>query len=263
MKNLQPCAAGIALLSLIAMSGQGQSQPAASPAFEVAVIKPSAPDEARMGLSLLGSQFSTINTSVGDLVRFAYGVHSRQIIGGPVWLDSAKFDIVAKPEGRDRPNLAQLKVMIQGLLSDRFKLTFHSGEKELPVYGITIDKHGAKMKRSDRTASGLPSLFFKGPGVLPAKNASVSDLASVLQAEVLDLPVVDQTGLRDRFDFDLNWRPEENQPGGRRNAEGAGDLMAPPTLHDALRQQLGLSLRITKAAVKVLIIDYLEKPSEN
>jgi uncharacterized protein (TIGR03435 family) len=259
-------AAGVAALVLLTTSirSQGQSQAAASPAFEVASIKPSAPDESRMGLTLRGSEFSTINTSVGDLMKFAYDVHSRQIAGGPGWLDSARFDIVAKPEGRDRPNLGRLRVMIQRLLADRFELTFHHEQKELSVYAITIDKNGARMKKSGAPTTALPNLFFKDPGALKAKNASVGDLANALQREVADCPVVDQTALSDRFDFDLDWTPDETQPGGRRrNAEGEADPTAPPGLLDAIREQLGLRLRTTKAEVEILVIDHLEKPSDN
>ena len=248
-----------ALLALLS-AGICQGQ---SPAFEVAAIKPSDPDEARVGLNLRGSEFSTINTSVGHLMNFAFEVHTHQIAGGPAWLNSAKFDIIAKPEGRDRPNLSRLRAMIQTLLADRFHLRFHREQKELPVYAITIDKNGARLKLSERPAAELPNFFFKGPAMLHARNASVADLAGALQTEVLEVPVVDHTTLAGRFDFDLNWTPDETQPGGRRGGTTELNPADPPGLAVAMREQLGLNLRTAKAQIEFLVVDSLEKPSEN
>jgi len=237
----------------------------ASPAFEVATIKPSNPETGGRGFLVRGRNFSTINTSVSDLITFAYGLHARQIAGGPAWLESEKYDLNAKPEGEGQPTDKQWKGMVQKLLADRFKLTFHRDQKELSVFAIVIAKNGPKLTASAGDPNGLPALFFRGLGVLPVRNATMADFAGVMQRAVLDRPVVDQTGLPGRFDFELKWTPDETQFGGLgvRVPAPSDDPAAPPDLFTAMQEQLGLKLQPTKAPVEVLVIDHVEKPSEN
>lgn len=237
----------------------------ASPTFEVATIKPSNPETGGRMFGVRGRQFSTINTSVSDLIGFAYGLHARQITGGPAWLESEKYDLVAKPDGEGQPNDKQWKGMVQKLLADRFKLTFHRDKKELSVFAIVVGKNGPKLTKSAGDPNGLPGLFFRGLGDLPARNATMADFAGVMQRAVLDRPVVDQTGLSGRFDFELKWTPDETQFAGLgvRVPAPSDDLAAPPDLFTAIQEQLELKLQSTKAPVEVLVIDRVEKPSEN
>jgi uncharacterized protein (TIGR03435 family) len=179
----------------------------ANPVFGVASIKPSDPNVQGKGFSVRGSEFSTINTSLSDLMTFAYGVHARQITGGAAWIESDKYNIVAKPDAEGQPNDKQWKTMVQKLLADRFKLTFHRDKKELSVYALTVGKTGPKLTASTGDPNGLPGLFFRGLGDLPARNATMADFAGTMQSAVLDLPVVDQTGISGRYDFELNGRP--------------------------------------------------------
>ena len=209
----------------------------ASPVFEVATIKPSAPETQGKGFGVRGRNFSTINTSVTDIITFAYGLHARQITGGPAWMESEKYDLSAKPDGEGQPNDRQWKVMIQKLLADRFKLTFHRDQKELSVFAITVGKNGPKLTKSAGDPNGLPALFFRGLGVLPARNATMADFAGVMQTAVLDRPVVDQTGLSGRFDFELKWTPDETQFGGLRVPASSDDPTAPPDLFTAVKDQ--------------------------
>jgi uncharacterized protein (TIGR03435 family) len=233
-------------------------------AFEVATIKPSKPGTPGKAITMRGpGQFATVNTSLADLITFAYGIHLRQVTGGPSWLESDLFDITAKPEAEGIPNANQLKGMIQKLLADRFKLAFHHDKKELSVYAIVVGKNGPKLTKSAGDPNGLPGLFFRGLGLLPASNASISDLAGVLQSVVLERPVVDQTGLSGRFDFELKWTPDASQFGGRGGGAPQNNPDAPPDLFTAMQEQLGLQLKSTKAPVDVLVIDRVEKPSEN
>ncbi|MGB7760513.1 MAG: TIGR03435 family protein [Bryobacteraceae bacterium] len=237
----------------------------ANPVFEVATIKPSNPETGGRMFSVRGRQFSTINTSVSALITFAYGLHTRQITGGPAWLESEKYDLAAKPDGEGQPNDKQWKTMVQKLLADRFKLVFHRDKKELSVFAIVVGKNGPKLTKSAGDPNGLPGLFFRGLGVLPARNATMADFAGVMQSAVLDRPVVDQTGLTGRFDFELKWTPDETQFGGLgvRAPAPSDDPAAPPDLFTAMQEQLGLKLQSTKAPVEVLVIDHVEKPSEN
>jgi uncharacterized protein (TIGR03435 family) len=233
--------------------------------FDVATIKPSTPDRPGKALLIRGRQFSTINTSLSDLIVFAYGVHAKQIISGPAWMESDRYDLAAQPAGEGQPNEKQWKAMLQKLLADRFKLAFHRDKKELPVYAITVGKGGPKLTKSEGNAAGLPGLFFRGLGDLAATNATMLDFAGLMQSAVLDRPVVDQTGLAGRWDFTLLWTPDEFQFGGLgvKVPPPTNDAAAPPDLFTAMQEKLGLKLEATKAPAEVLVIERVAKPSEN
>ena len=233
--------------------------------FEVATIKPSIPDRPGKLFTVRGRQVMTINTTLNDLITFAYGLHARQIAGGPAWMESDKYDVTGQPEGQGQPNQQQLRAMVQKLLADRFKLAFHRDTRELSVYAIVVGTGGPKLTKNDSNPNGLPSLLFRGLGVLPAMNASLGDLAGVMQTAVLDRPVVDKTGLQGRYDFTLTWTPDESQfvNMGVRVPAPTGDPSAPPGLFTAFQEQLGLKLEPTKAPAEVFVIDRVEKPSEN
>jgi len=236
----------------------------ADPAFEVAAIKPARPD-ARFAFGVnRGSGLFTTTSSLSSLLRFAYDLHPRQITHGPSWLESKMFDIKAKFDTAGVPSTAQLKTMVQKLLADRFQLTFHREKKELSVYAITIAKTGAKLTKGE-TDANLPNFGF-GPGILNARNATMTEVAGVLQeAAALEQPVVDQTGFGSaRYTLFLRWTPDASQSAGA----GPGPLPSankadePPDLFAAI-QQLGLKLESTKAPIDVLVIDRVELPSEN
>jgi uncharacterized protein (TIGR03435 family) len=236
----------------------------ASPVFEVATIKPSKPDAQGRGFRVQGRHFSTFNTSVSSLITFAYGIQAKQITGGPAWLETEKYDLGAQPDGEGQPSDRQWKLMVQKLLADRFKLTFHREKKELSVYAIVVGKTGPKLTKSEGDPNGPPGLFFRGLGVLPGRNATMIDLAGVMQTAVLDRPVVDQTGLTGRYDFLLTWTPDEFQFRDLGvKAPPPADNAAAPDLFTAFQQQLGLKLESTKAPAEIFVIDRVEKPSEN
>jgi uncharacterized protein (TIGR03435 family) len=237
-----------------------------SPAvFEVATIKLSNPDVPGKLFTIKGRQFMTINTTLNDLMGFAYRLHPAQFSGAPDWANSVKYDITGQPEAQGQPNERQLRAMVQKLLEDRFKLSVHRDTRELSVYALTVAKDGPKLTKNETNPNGLPSLLFKGLGVLPARNASMADLASVMQSAVLDRPVVDRTALAGRFDFSLTWTPDDSQfrGMGARIPAPSNDPNAPPSLFTAIQEQLGLRLESTKAPVEVLVIDSVERPSEN
>jgi uncharacterized protein (TIGR03435 family) len=232
--------------------------------FEVATIKPSNPAAQGKLLTIKGRQVLTINTSLSDLISYAYGLHVRQVVGGPSWMESDKYDITGLPEGQGMPNQNQMRQMLRALLEDRFKLTTHRETRELPAYALVVAPGGPKMTKNDSNPNGLPGLLFRGLGVLPATNATMGDLAGVMQLAVLDRPVIDRTGLQGRFDFTLTWTPDETQFAsfGVRIPTST-DPNAPPVLFTAIQEQLGLKLDSVRAPVEVLAIDRVEKPSEN
>lgn len=239
--------------------------PDAKVEFEVATVKPSKPDQRGKGFRVQGRQFSTLNTTLTDLITFAYGVHAKQVTNGPGWMETEKYDIAAQPNGEGQPNDKQWKGMVQKLLADRFKLTFHRDKKELGVYALTVAKGGHKLTKSEGDPNGLPGLFFRGLGNLPARNANMSDFAGVMQGAVLDRPVVDQTGITGRFDFVLLWTPDEFQFGGMgaKVPPPANNAAAPPDLFTAMQEQLGLKLESTKAPAEVFVVDSAAKPTDN
>lgn len=238
--------------------------PDANPVFEVATIKPSKPDAPGIGYRVQGRSFSTLNTTLSNLITFAYGIHARQVIGAPEWVDKDKFDLSAKPDGEGQPNDAQWKLMVQKLIAERFKLTFHKDKKELSVYALTVAKTGPKMTPSGGDPNGLPGLGFRGLGLFSAINATMSDFAQLMQGAVLDRPVVDQTGIKGRWDFTLNWTPDEFQFAGMGAKPPAPPADAPnPDLFTAIQQQVGLKLDSTKAVTEVFVVDHVDKPSEN
>ena len=237
----------------------------ANPVFEVATIKPTKPDAQGKMFRVNGRRFSTLNTSLQELITFAYGLQAKQIINAPDWMQSAKWDLDAQPDGEGQPNDKQWKAMVQKLIVERFKMTSHHEQKELSVYALVPGKNGPKLSKSEGDPNGLPGLFFRGLGDLTSRNANMADFAGLLQGAVLDRPVVDQTGLKGRFDFNLKWTPDETQFSGfgMKIPPPADPASAPPGLFTAIQEQLGLKLDSTKAPVDVLVIDHIEKPSEN
>jgi uncharacterized protein (TIGR03435 family) len=235
------------------------------PAFEVATIKPSDPNVPGNWFSVKGRNYTTHNISLAGLIESAYGVHAKQIVNGPDWFDKDTYDLNAVPDGEGQPSDKQWNTMMQKLLADRFKLTFHHEQRELPVFTLTVGKDGTKNMAENTSGGPLPSLFFQGAkgGIsLPARNATMKDFTGLLQEVVLDRPVVDQTGLKGRYDFTLKWAPDDSQFGGH-VPTASDDPSAPPSLFTALQEQVGLKLESTRTAVDVLVIDHVEKPSPN
>jgi uncharacterized protein (TIGR03435 family) len=245
--------------------------PNVKPEFEVATIKPSDPKRNGWGIHVDRSgKFETLNTTLADLVKFAYDIHPKQVTGAPAWFDSDKFDVSAKPDAPGIPTVKQMQTMLQKLLADRFSLAFHKEKKELSAYAITVAKGGAKIKKEEN--SNIPVPGFGGPPQrgFNVRNATIAEFASVMQAQFMDQPVVDQTGLGDtRYSFVLKFTPDASmRPLG---ASGQApppppptpDPDAPPDLYAAMEQQLGLRLQKTKAPVDMMVIDKVEKPSAN
>ena len=231
-----------------------------APAFEVATIKLAKPDTAGPLIGISAGRLTLTGFTLKELMVYAYWIHQSQIVGASGWMDSEKFVIVAKPEGGQVPE-PQLRQMLQTLLIDRFQLKLHHDLRQIPAYVLTLGKNGSKMKvRTPGDGGPGFRLVFQGAR-LPGRNASIAQLAFVLQAVVMDRPVIDKTGLMGNFDFDLSWSPTEAQFGGR----GAITPAEPdsPDIFTAVQEQLGLKLESQKDPVDVLIIDNAEKPSEN
>jgi uncharacterized protein (TIGR03435 family) len=206
-----------------------------------------------------GRQFYASNVTLTYMISFAYGLHPNQITGGPSWLDTARFDLVAAPNTPGEPTLEQLRVMTQKLLAERFRLSFHNIRKPLDIYALAVGSQPSKLRPSSGPPEALPKIGFNY-GIINAANATLKDLAATLQSNVLDRPVQDQTALAGRFDFTLTWTPDELQYGGRRANTPTSDG---PSIFTAFQEQLGLQLRSVKAPADVMVVDHVDKPAEN
>jgi uncharacterized protein (TIGR03435 family) len=249
------------LAFVMSASVSAQSPPAGQKAFEVATIKLTDPNFGGILIQFPGGNLSLRGFTLKDLVGFAYEIDSRQVVNIPKALESERYDVVGKPPGGGQPNMADARLMMQPLLAERFQLKFHREMREIPIYALTVAKGGPKMKPRQEGDGGPPtSLMFRGPNV-PGRNASMQMLAGGLQRLVLDRPVIDKTGLKGTFDFDLKFRPDGTQLGGR-----PGQPPADPDLPDiftAMQEQLGLKLEAQKGPGEVIVVDSVAKPSEN
>jgi uncharacterized protein (TIGR03435 family) len=240
--------------------------PDANPAFEVATIKPNPTGGGGKGFGIRGRTFTTVNTSLADLIVFAYDVHNKQILNGPDWIDKDKYDITAVPDTEGAPSNRQWKMMVQKLLADRFQLGFHHEKRDLNVYILSVAKGGPKnLNKSDSTTDGFSVPIRQVPGgfSMPIKNANMGDFTSfALQGAVLDRPVLDQTGIVGRYDFTLTWAPLGTEFGGMLRPPAPTDN-PPAGLFTAIQEQLGMKLEAVKAPADVMVIDKAEKPSAN
>jgi uncharacterized protein (TIGR03435 family) len=246
----------------------------ADPIFEVATIKPNDSGAPSLqGITMNGRNFRTRNSSLGDLIHFAYDVQTKQIVNAPEWMEKDRYNIAAVPEQQGVPNAEQVKIMIQKLLANRFKLTFHHDKKELSAYLLTVAKDGQKLTRTQRPGPQPGIGFRPGTGglTLMVMNATMADFTGFLQVLVLDRPVVDETGLKGNFDFQCTFTPDESQfnghppmpPPQQTDTANTGSASSAPSLYEAFQQQLGLKLSAKKTPVDVIVIDHVEKPSEN
>lgn len=331
---------GIALALVIA-GGAGAQTADPSVAFEVATVKPSSLPTSADGKRMIRfgaqggpgtsdpSQISYSFMSLRNLLMQAFSVSTYQV-QGPAWLDSERFDIVARvPAGATKDDVP---VMLQNLLKERFQLKFHREKKEQSIYALAVGKGGPKMKRSEDQSDpaaeappkspsdsaapapppdpgrprigrdGMPELppGMRRPGIrmmalmspaglrvrLNAERQTMAQLADTLSNQV-DRPVVDMTGLTERYDFTLDFAPDQaammakvgalaggKMPplplaGGGPGPGDAGPRLAAPetdaaTVFAAVQEQLGLKLEPRKAPADILVIDHLEKtPTEN
>lgn len=239
-----------------------QSQPASvsQPVFEVASVKRAKPASGTIpvGIDTQPGKLTAQNETLKNLISAAYGVKPYQIFG-PEWLDSERYEIVAKaakPVGDD-----QLMRMLQPLLVERFKLTLHREKKELRVFTLAVDKNGPKITKSKDEGETNINM---GRGRITARHASLSEFAKLLSLQT-DRPVVDRTGMVGQFDITLTWAPDAPTATPPAGGENTGrDNASDPTIFTAVREQLGLRLQATKEPLEVLVIDHAEKvPIEN
>lgn len=222
--------------------------------FEVAVIRPDL-SGANAGTSFRvpdGGRLMITNEPVKLLIRAAFGIQNAQISGGPAWIETDRYDIEAKTGDSKKIDEEQLKPLLQNLLADRFRLKFHHETREITVYALTVDsKSTSKLKvKTEGEPNATNTHTLPGKSQVVATGASMALFAGYVGNQMGRI-VVDKTGLKESYDFTLEWAPDQSP-----------DSSA-PSLVTALRTQLGLRLESQKSAVDVVVIDSVEKPTEN
>jgi uncharacterized protein (TIGR03435 family) len=241
--------------------------PAFGQTFEVASVKPAAPGGRGMSINRSeGGRFTTENIPLRFLITFAYNIRDHQLTGGPGWLSSDRWDIVARPESKvpDGPEgTEKIRAMVRALLAERFQLATHTETKELPIYALVVAKNGPKLTPSPPEARG-PGLRVNR-GLLTATKTPLSLLAQHL-SNTLGRTVLDQTGITGNFDFKLEYATETMGPPGAKEVQEHKEASVEselPSVFTALQEQLGLRLEPKRAPVEIVVIDKVEKAAEN
>lgn len=235
-------------------------------AFEVATIKPieHGPQSGRFITMQGPHRFVEQDYTLKLLIAAAYDLNPKTISGGPSWVSSDHYDILALTPGEVRPTRDEQMSMLRNLLTDRFKLTFHREQKEFSIFELQVAKSGPKLKKSTAPPddpAALISTVYPQRILLPARNTTMGEFTSLLQRALLDRPVVDKSGLTGKYDFDLQWAPDNSQFGGDVAAASPDAPDAP--FFTAIQQQLGLKLEATRGPVEALVVDKAERPSAN
>jgi len=255
----------------------------AQPAFEVASVRPSAKIDdtlskggrpAGLTLDVSPNRFSATNVNLLVLILRAYGITGCRpfgegtcsfVSGGPDWLQKDHFDVQAKiPDGFPAYNALQLQLghapelalMLQALLADRFHFKAHRETREIPIYALTIAKKGHRLKPPTSSKEGI--ILFRPVEEngqrgtrLEGTNSTMADLCD-LYSKFADRRMIDQTGLKDKFDFTATYESDPLAPGP-----------FSPDLFRAFQDELGLKVEATKGPVEILVIDHAGRPTAN
>ena len=258
------CAVVLMAASLPCVDGQTTEtvQPMAKdahPSFEVAAVKQSDPADQKHRFEIHGRRILIENQTVKNMIQMSYGVHARQIVNAPPWIESERFDIEGVPDVEGQPSVVQFQEIVRKLLGERFGLKFHTEKREMPRYVLTVAKGGPKMEPTKSAPDALPN--ERGTGdktsmTLEMENVSMGDLAGNLQG-ALDRPVVDETGLKGRYDFTLKWLRADAAPA----AEDADKAL--PGIFTALQEEVGLKVEPSRGEVDVLVIEKVDRPEAN
>ena len=284
-KNLSLAVAAMAAASLAVATGIltpqcSEAQTAARPEFEVASLKANSSGMPGFSIRALPGGLTARNISLKRLVAMGYRVTDYQIFGAVTWLESARFDLEAKSPGPAQ--LPQLRLMVQSMLDDRFKLKIHRETRELPIYSLILAKSGVKdgpgliesavgdcgpvetpaaPSKDPRLPAAVCGTVNPGPGRIFGQHGRISQLADRL-ATMLGRTVVDKTGLDGVYDIELTFTPDADMAPPLPPGQPAPDVPG-PSLFTAIQEQLGMKLVAGKGPVEVIVIDSAEKPAGN
>jgi uncharacterized protein (TIGR03435 family) len=231
----------------------------AQPAFEAASVKPAGPasyKEGQANVVFSPGSLTLRSATLQSIIAMAYSVRDFQVSG--TGLNSERYDILAKAAGGAGDD--QLKLMLQGLLADRFKLTLHRESKETPVYALVVGKKGPRL--SDAAQEGSGGMKLVG-GDMIFQGYSVSKLIDFLaHLRSADRPVLDMTGIQGLFDFKVHFA--DISIGGMAESKRAAEqAFQDPSLAASIVEQLGLKLEPRRAPIETIVVDHVERPGEN
>jgi uncharacterized protein (TIGR03435 family) len=286
-----PVIASMMLPAPIASTVAAQSANAPRAVFDAASVKLNTSGDPRASLQPLpGGRFTTTNLPIRAVIRFAYDIQDFHLEGGPGWLVGDRYDIVAKAEGD--PALPQIRMMVQSLLADRFGLRVHSETRELPAYALVLARSdrqlGTRLRHTAADCTGQPPPIQLGgpvrllPGESPCgylgltpgssladgratmafRGMTIDSLARFLMP-MLRRMVVDRTDLSGYFDGDFDPSAEFPPPPPPPGVLDPFDRQSFPTIFTVLREQLGLKLDNIRAPTPILVIDQINKPTED
>jgi uncharacterized protein (TIGR03435 family) len=239
----------ILAFALLSVAAAAQTDQPARVEFEAASIKPGDPTSPGMSMQTTPGGLEMHNTNLRNLVLNAFHLNQYQLAGGPKWMDTAKFDVVARyPAGGSHGRQGE---MMQTLLKDRFQLEFHRETRTVPAFALVVASGGHHLQEAseDDKQKGHAS---SGPRKMEGFAMPMSSLVSMLMGPA-GAPVVDRTGLTGQYNFTVEYSPEGTPP----------ELEKFPPFLVAVQQQLGLKLEAIKTPLEILVIDRAEKPSEN
>jgi uncharacterized protein (TIGR03435 family) len=269
---------GVVLLAGAAYGVFAQTE--ARPEFQVASVKINSENpQRRIVRPQPGGRLMAENAPLQLLIQNAYGVQAYQVVGGPGWVNADGFDVQAKPEGE--ASTAQMWLMLQSLLADRFKLAVHRETRERPVYALTGAKGSFNPPAQKEDCVATPPGTSPTPGTFPCGRVGILGAPAGIQmngvkapmaefvrmlAMLMGRPVIDQTGFSGELDVRLSFTPDESVQGIPGTGPGAmSEATDPnkPNIFAALQEQMGLKLTSSKGPVEVLVIDRVERPTAN
>jgi uncharacterized protein (TIGR03435 family) len=253
-----------ALICVTVSMSFGQPVPSLT-VFEAASVKPSSPGDVRgatFGFTP-GGGLKITNGTLRGIIEMAYGVRDFQIVGGPGWLNSDRYDISARSTPGAPGGIAETRLRLQTLLASRFQLKVHRETRELPVYALVVARGGSKLFSAPAPVGeqSMPGIRAEC-GRMTGTMTSMTNLGVYLERQ-LRRSVLDRTGLTGRYNFELDWMPDSG-PCATPAPDGAAvDSSGGPSLFTALQEELGLKLESTKGPVEVIFLDHAEKADDN
>jgi uncharacterized protein (TIGR03435 family) len=229
----------------------------ADPSFEVAIIKPTGPDENNTLFDLHARKFASQHTSAKELIKIAYNVRGRQVLGGPPWLEETKFDVIAEPDTPGLPSEAQNRAMVHKLLNERFHLVSHTEQQPFPVLALTLDPKVPPPTPSNPNLKGNGGMFGRRDGddiVYQVSGTTIPQLLAFVMNTFQDKQLVDETGLTGTYDITL-----------RLVGLGQGQVSS-DTFGNALVlaiQHAGFKFVSKKGPLTVVVVDHIDPPTPN
>ena len=249
----------------VAVMPLASQAPAQKPSFEVASIKPNKSGQPLPTVGsplafLPGGRFTATNVTLVDVIVRVYPTRRIQMQGGPNWIDSERFDIVAKADETEVKHTGeQMSQMVQALLEDRFQLRFHVDKREIQAYALVVGKDAPKLKEA--AGGGVPGLILGERRKMTFQNMPIVGLVNTM-SNILHTPVVDGTGLKGLYDFTVDPFPFLTPPptngASRADSYDLGDAVIA-----AVQEQLGFKLERRKELLDITVIDHAERPGDN